>query len=87
MPGKCRNDVVIRLAQGPPGGEFGSRKLSSMCFSSVPGNPDREEVMDMVKIKEVEKKVSSAASCHAPACHAPVCHAPACHAPACHGPA
>jgi len=41
----------------------------------------------MLQIKRVEKRVSSAAQCHGPSCHAPSCHAPACHAPACHAPA
>lgn len=31
----------------------------------------------MLKIEVVEKKVSTAAGCHAPACHAPSCHGPA----------
>jgi len=36
----------------------------------------------MLKVKTVEKKISTVASCHAPPCHGPACHAPACHAPA-----
>jgi hypothetical protein len=49
-------------------------------FGSLPVTTAMERTKGgdfMLEVKKVEKKVTTAASCHAPSCNAPACHGPA----------